>query len=418
MPQTIIDRIWDAHVVVAGAGGARRCSTSTSTSCTRSPRRRPSTACGRAALRRAAAGPHLRHDRSQHPDDASPPADRGRGRRAGRWRQFEANCREFGITCYGRGHERQGIVHVIGPELGLTQPGMTIVCGDSHTATHGAFGALAFGIGTSEVEMVLASQCLLQRRPKTLRVDGRRRAAAAAWRRRTWSSPSSRAWVWRRRPGTSSNTRATASAALSMEQRMTLCNMSIEAGARAGLVAPDDTTLACLPGGRSRRPARRGTRPSARWRALPGEADAVFDREVCTCRRPVLRPMITFGTNPGMAMGIDEPVPDPAGVADETRAARRSGKALDYMHIEAGRPLTRAPRGRGLRGQLHERAPRRTCARRPRSCGAGTSHPGVRMLVVPGSRRSRRRRRPRGWTACSGRPGRSGASRAARCASR
>ena len=170
--------------------------------------------------------------------------------------QLERNCDEFGVPLYALGSDRQGIVHVIGPELGLTQPGMTIVCGDSHTATHGAFGALAFGIGTSEVEMVLATQCLLQREPKTyeVRVDGRLQPGVTA---KDIILALIAASASAAAPATSSSTPARPSAALSMEQRMTICNMSIEGGARAGLIAPDDTTFEYV-AGRPHRPEGRG----------------------------------------------------------------------------------------------------------------------------------------------------------------
>jgi 3-isopropylmalate/(R)-2-methylmalate dehydratase large subunit len=297
--------------------------------------------------------------------------------------RLEANCREFGLTCCGRGHERQGVVHVTGPELGLTQPGMTIVCGDSHTATHGAFGALAFGIGTSEVEMVLATQCLLQRRPKTFRVeiDGVLPPGVSA--KDLILAIISRVGV---DGGTGHVFEYTGSAvrALSMEQRMTLCNMSIEAGARAGLVAPDETTLAWLQG-RAHAPSGAAWDEAAtRWLALASDAGAVFDREVSVSAAG-LAPMITFGTNPGMAVAIDQPVPDPAGVPDE--AERRALRlALEYMHVEAGKPLTGHPVDvvfvgsctNGRLGDLREAA----AALRGRHV-----HPRVRMLVVPGSRR-------------------------------
>ena len=192
---------------------------------------------------------------------------------------LEANCEEFGIPCAGRGHPNQGIVHVIGPELGLTRPGMTIVCGDSHTATHGAFGALAFGIGTSEVEMVLATQCLLQRRPKTLRID-------VAGRMPPGVSAKDLILAIIARIGVDGGTGhvieygGEAVRALSMEQRMTVCNMSIEAGARAGLVAPDDTTIGYLAGRPGAPVDGAWDEAVARWRGLATDEGARFDRQV------------------------------------------------------------------------------------------------------------------------------------------
>ena len=297
--------------------------------------------------------------------------------------QLEANCREFGLTCYGRGHDRQGVVHVTGPELGLTQPGMTIVCGDSHTATHGAFGALAFGIGTSEVEMVLATQCLLQRRPKTFRVEVGGALPRGVSAKDLVLAIISRVGV---DGGTGHVFEYTGSAvgSLSMEQRMTLCNMSIEAGARAGLVAPDDTTLAWLYG-RPYAPAGAAWDESAaRWLAVASDPGAAFDREVALSASD-LAPMITFGTNPGMAVAIDQPVPDPAGVSDEgERRALRL--ALEYMQVEAGKPVTGHPvhvvfLGSCTNGRLGDLREAAQVLRGRRV------HPRVRMLVVPGSRK-------------------------------
>lgn len=296
--------------------------------------------------------------------------------------QLEANCREFGIPCYGRGHERQGIVHVTGPELGLTRPGMTIVCGDSHTATHGAFGALAFGIGTSEVEMVLATQCLLQRRPRTcrIRVDGTLAPGVSA---------KDLALAIIAKLGVHAGTgfvfeyAGAAVRSLSMEGRMTLCNMSIEAGARAGLVAPDDTTFDWLRGRPFAPSEAEWDAAVRRWRELASDPDAVFDREE-NLSADGLGPMITFGTNPAMAVAVDGTVPDPGTVSDdgERQALRR---ALEYMAIEAGKPLLGQRLdvvfvGSCTNGRLEDL---REAARLLRGRHV---HPGVRMLVVPGSR--------------------------------
>jgi len=249
---------------------------------------------------------------------------------------LERNCREFGIRCYGLDSDRQGIVHVIGPELGLTQPGMTVVCGDSHTATHGAFGALAFGIGTSEVEHVLASQCLLQRPSKTfaVRVDGTLRPGVAA--KDIILSLIAQIGIG---GGTGSviEYRGSAIQALSIEERMTVCNMSIEGGARAGLIAPDDSTYQYI-AGRPFAPAGAAWDAAlARWRALPTDEGAAYDREIVIDAN-TLEPMITFGTNPGMGISISAAVPDPSSIADpmERETLR---KALHYMDLPAGKPL-------------------------------------------------------------------------------
>ena len=237
---------------------------------------------------------------------------------------IERNCRDNGIALHGIGDPNQGIVHVIGPELGLTQPGMTIVCGDSHTSTHGAFGALAFGIGTSEVEHVLATQCLLQRKPKTMevRVDGALRSGVTA-------KDIILAVIAELGIGGATGHvfeyRGAAIRSLSMEGRMTICNMSIEAGARAGLVAPDDTTFDWLQG-RAHAPKR-----FEKFRDLKTDDGATFDRAM-TLDASSLEPMITWGTNPGMGMPISASIP-----ADAPK------KALDYMGLEAGRPLLGHP---------------------------------------------------------------------------
>jgi 3-isopropylmalate/(R)-2-methylmalate dehydratase large subunit len=246
------------------------------------------------------------------------------------------NCEEHGIRLYQLGGEHQGIVHVIGPELGFTQPGMTIVCGDSHTSTHGAFGALAFGIGTSEVEHVLASQCLLQSKPKTYRVvfEGRPGPGVTA---------KDMILALIAKIGTGGGTghvleyTGEAMRSLGMEGRMTVCNMSIEAGARAGLIAPDDTTFEYV-AGRDFAPAGAAWEAAlAQWRGLPTDEGAAFDNEV-SIDVGALEPMITFGTNPGMGIPISAPVPDPDAAGDASgRESLR--KALEYMQLEPGKPL-------------------------------------------------------------------------------
>jgi 3-isopropylmalate/(R)-2-methylmalate dehydratase large subunit len=248
-------------------------------------------------------------------------------------RRLEENCREFGIPLHGMGSPHQGIVHVIGPQLGLTQPGMTIVCGDSHTATHGAFGALAFGIGTSEVEHVLATQCLLQRRPKTfeVRVEGALHPGVTA--KDIILALLSRIGV---AGGTGHVFEYGGSAirALGMEPRMTICNMSIEGGARAGLVAPDETTFEYI-AGRPHAPAGADWEAALdRWRRLPSDDGATFDRSI-TLDASELEPMVTYGTNPGMGFGITSRIPDPASLSD---AVARSSleAALAYMALTPG----------------------------------------------------------------------------------
>ena len=253
---------------------------------------------------------------------------------------FANNCRKFGITMYELGHANQGIVHVIGPEQGLTQPGMTIVCGDSHTSTHGAFGALAFGIGTSEVGHVLATQTLLQNRPKTMaiRVDGRLQEGVAA--KDIILAIIARIGI---HGGTGHifEYHGEAIRTLSMEGRMTVCNMSIEGGARAGMVAPDDTTIEYL-AGRPYAPA--GAEWDAavsRWRSLPSDDGAQYDAEI-HLDASSLTPMITYGTNPGMGMPIDSHVPDPdAQPSPNQRLAL--DKALRYMDLQPGQPLLGQP---------------------------------------------------------------------------
>ena len=244
------------------------------------------------------------------------------------------NCREFGIRLYDLDSPQQGIVHVIGPELGWTQPGMTIVCGDSHTATHGAFGALAFGIGTSEVEHVLATQTLLQYKPKTfeMRIDGRLPRGVTA---------KDLILYLIGQIGTDGGTgyvieyTGEAIRGLSMEERMTVCNMSIEAGARAGMIAPDEKTFEYL---RGREFAPKDYDAAvARWRMLSSDAGAKYDR-VLTFRAADIAPQVTWGTNPGQVASIDALAPDPQKLADEN--ARKSAEsALKYMGIAPRTPL-------------------------------------------------------------------------------
>ncbi len=255
-------------------------------------------------------------------------------------RQLERNCADFGVELHALGGPTQGIVHVVGPELGATQPGMTVVCGDSHTATHGAFGALAFGIGTSEVGHVLATQCLLQRRPRTLAIRVEGRLAPGVGAKDLILAVIARIGVG---GGTGHVIEYTGPAvrALSMDQRMTVCNMSIEAGARAGMIAPDDVTFEYL-AGRPKTP--RGAaweKALAAWRALPTDAGARFDREV-TVDAGTLEPMITFGTNPAQAIPVTAAIPDPAR-ADDAATRGSLEAALRYMGLTPGKPILGQP---------------------------------------------------------------------------
>lgn len=244
------------------------------------------------------------------------------------------NAREFGITLFPLGDEHNGIIHVMGPENGLTLPGSTIVCGDSHTSTHGAFGAVAFGIGTSEVEMVLATQCILQPRPKTMRitVDGHLGSGVTS---------KDMALYIIAQLGTGGATgyfveyAGEAVRALSMEQRMTLCNLSIEMGARGGMIAPDQTTFDYLKGREFAPSGKEWDEAVAYWRTLPSDDDAVYDREVRFDAADI-EPRVTYGTNPGMGIGISEPVPLPP---DDAAARLSFEKALAYMGFRQGKSL-------------------------------------------------------------------------------
>jgi 3-isopropylmalate/(R)-2-methylmalate dehydratase large subunit len=237
---------------------------------------------------------------------------------------LERNCAEFGIPLYSLGSQRQGIVHVIGPELGVTQPGMTIVCGDSHTATHGAFGALAFGIGTSEVEHVLATQCLVQSKPRSMLIRYRGRLSFGVGAKDLILHTIGRIGV----DGAAGHVveyAGEAIEALSMEGRMTVCNMTIEAGGRAGMIAPDETTFQWVIG----RPGAPRELPG-QWRALRSDPDAAFDREVVIAASEI-EPMVTWGTTPAMVAPVTGAVPEPRSEQDR--------RALAYMALEPGTPI-------------------------------------------------------------------------------
>ncbi|SNB60998.1 3-isopropylmalate/(R)-2-methylmalate dehydratase large subunit [Arboricoccus pini] len=250
---------------------------------------------------------------------------------------LERNCEEFGVELFGVTDQRQGIVHIIGPEQGFTLPGMTIVCGDSHTSTHGAFGSLAFGIGTSEVEHVLATQTLLQRMPKTMRitVDGELGFGVTA-------KDVILAIIGK--IGTAGGTGHVIEYAgsvirgLSMEGRMTICNMSIEAGARAGLIAPDETTFAYVKGRPMAPKAGAWEQAVAYWRSLPSDPDARYDTEI-VLHGQTLEPQVTWGTSPQDVVGITGTVPDPR-AADAEDRRRSISRSLEYMGLEAGMPMS------------------------------------------------------------------------------
>jgi len=302
-------------------------------------------------------------------------------------RQLETNCREFGLELIGLRDDRRGIVHIIGPESGATQPGKTIVCGDSHTSTHGAFGALAFGIGTTEVGYVLATQCLLQRKPKTLAIEVGGSLVAGVSAKDLVLAIIGRIGV-NGGTGHAIEYRGSTIEAMSMDGRMTVCNMSIEAGARAGMVAPDDTTFDYL---RGRPRAPQGDdweRAVADWRGLRSDPGAAFDRTV-SLDAAAVEPMITYGTNPGMVAPVSGRVPDRPGDAVYARA-------LEYMGLAPGEPLSDRPVqvvfvGSCTNARLSdlEVAAKVLAGRR--------IAPGVRMLVVPGSQQIKRQAEELGY---------------------
>jgi 3-isopropylmalate/(R)-2-methylmalate dehydratase large subunit len=323
MPKSLFDKIWEAHEVGGEAVGLLYIDLHLVHEVTS-----PQAFDGL----RLAGRPVRRPDRTlataDHnvPTDGTPVAERIRDELSRvQVQTLERNCEEFGIPLYSLGSDRQGIVHVIGPELGVTQPGMTIVCGDSHTATHGAFGALAFGIGTSEVEHVLATQCLVQTKPKSMRIRyegelgfgvtakdlilatiGQIGVAGAVGHVVEFAGP--------------------AIESLTMEGRMTVCNMTIEAGGRAGMIAPDETTFEYVIG----RPAAPPEVPE-QWRELRSDDGAAFDTEIVV-DAAAISPMVTWGTNPEMVVGVGARVPDPESQQDE--------RALHYMGLDAGTPIS------------------------------------------------------------------------------
>jgi len=301
-------------------------------------------------------------------------------------RVFQKNCADFGIHLYDLDSDRRGIVHVIGPELGLTQPGMTIVCGDSHTATHGAFGALAFGIGTSEVEHVIATQTLLQYRPKTYKVDFKGKLGPGVTAKDMILSLIAKIGIG---GGTGHVFEYTGEAvrSLSMEARMTLCNMSIEGGGRAGMVAPDETTFEYIAGREYAPKGEAWEDALAGWRALSTDEGAEYDTTV-TIDVNALEPMITYGTNPGMGIPITGRIPDPDQMGDPSRKQSLE-KALTYMALQPGQPLI----GKKIDVVFIGSCTNSRISDLRQAASSIKGHKvadGVRMLVVPGSEQVRR----------------------------
>ncbi len=378
-PRTLVEKIWDDHIVLEEPGAPTVLAVDlhlvhevTSPQAFEGLRRR---------------GLTVRHPERTiaTADHSTPTSDRSLPildqQAAFQVAQLSRNCAQFGIPIYSLGSDRQGIVHVIGPELGLTQPGMTIVCGDSHTATHGAFGALAFGIGTSEVEMVLATQTLLQRRPLSyeVRIDGRLQPNVTA--KDIILNLLSRIGVG---GGTGHVFEYSGAGirALSMEERMTVCNMSIEGGARAGLIAPDDTTFEYIAG---RPHAPKGAdfdAAVARWRRLPSDEGATHEKTI-TIDASGLEPMITYGTNPGMGMSITGAVPTPESQPDDS-ARRALEHSLEYMGLRPGQALLGQPVDIVFIGSCTNS--RISDLRQAARMMSGRSvSPTTRVMVVPGS---------------------------------
>jgi 3-isopropylmalate/(R)-2-methylmalate dehydratase large subunit len=304
-------------------------------------------------------------------------------------RQIEVlrrNCEQFGITLFDLDSEDNGIVHVIGPELGITLPGLTIVCGDSHTSTHGAFGALAFGIGTSEVEHVLATQTLPQMKPRTMaiRLEGKLPLGVTA-------KDIILSVIGRIGAGGGTGCvieyMGEAVRALSMEERLTICNMSIEAGARAGMIAPDETTFAYLEGRRFAPQGKQFERAVAYWQTLPSDPDAPFDREV-RFDVSTFAPQVTWGTSPEQVVDVTDRVPDPASFSDETKA-KAAERALQYMGLKPGTPIQEIRIDRVFIGSCTNGRLRDLRAAAAVVKGKKVA-PHVRAMVVPGSQRVKR----------------------------
>jgi 3-isopropylmalate/(R)-2-methylmalate dehydratase large subunit len=386
MPQTLSQKIWDRHVVVAGSASTRSDLLYIDLHLVHEVTS-PQAFEGLRMAGRGVRRPDLTLATADHNvptvDTDQPIADPISRKQLA---FLTENCAEFGITEYPIGHLNQGVVHVIGPELGLTQPGMTIVCGDSHTSTHGAFGALAFGIGTSEVEHVLATQTLAQERPKSMAIEVEGVLESGV-------SPKDLVLSIIGSIGVGGGIghlieyRGSAIRALSMEGRMTVCNMSIEAGARAGMIAPDDVTFAYLEGRRFAPRGKHWEEALDDWRRLATDADAEFDTTV-RLSGEVIRPHVTWGTNPGQVTTIDGRVPDPSTI-DDPDSARAAERALAYMGLSPGTAISDIrvdavfigsctnSRLEDLQSAAAVVAGRKVAA-------------GVRALVVPGSQRVKR----------------------------
>ena len=299
---------------------------------------------------------------------------------------LERNCEEFAIQLFGLQSPQQGIVHVIGPELGITQPGKTVVCGDSHTSTHGAFGTLAFGVGTSEVEHVLATQCLLQSKPKTLQIqlNGQLRPGVTAkdvilYIIRTIGTDGGTGYVI--------EYRGDAIRRFSMEERMTVCNMSIEAGARAGMISPDETTYAYLEG-RPHAPKGKAFQEAVeQWSMLPTDAEASFD-ETIEMEISSLAPQVSWGTNPGMVSDVTGEVPDPESFADK-KTRQSVSRALEYMGLQPGTPIAEIKLDRVFIGSCTNARIEdlRTAAQMVQGRKVASS---IQAMVVPGSQQVKR----------------------------
>ncbi len=322
MPKTLFDKIWDAHEVAPGLLYIDLHLVHEVTSAQAFDGLRLAGRTVRRTDRTVATADH------NVPTDGTPVSARIRDSLSRvQVQTLERNCEEFGVPIYSIGSEHQGIVHVIGPELGVTQPGMTIVCGDSHTATHGAFGALAFGIGTSEVEHVLATQCMVQAKPRSMRIRYHGSLGFGVTAKDLILATIGQMGV----AGAAGHVVEYAGEAiesLSMEGRMTVCNMTIEGGGRAGMIAPDETTFEWIMA-----PPTRPGAPSEvpdEWRALRTEPGATFDREIVVDAEAI-SPMVTWGTTPGMVVPVTEAVPEPGSEQDE--------RALDYMGLQAGTPI-------------------------------------------------------------------------------
>jgi 3-isopropylmalate/(R)-2-methylmalate dehydratase large subunit len=333
MPETLFEKIWDAHEVAPGLLYIDLHLVHEVTS--------PQAFDGLRLAGRTVRRPDRTLATADHntPTDGTPVAARIKDELSRvQVQTLERNCAEFGVPVYSLGSDRQGIVHVIGPELGVTQPGMTIVCGDSHTATHGAFGALAFGIGTSEVEHVLATQCMVQQRPRSMRIRYEGALGFGVTAKDLILGTIGQIGVGGA-TGHVVEYAGPAIAALSMEGRMTVCNMTIEAGGRAGTIAPDDTTFAWFEE-RERPGFARGAELDAaieRWRALPSEEGAAYDREV-VIDAAALTPQVTWGTTPDMVLSVTDRVPAPADF-DSPAEREAAERALHYMALEPGTPI-------------------------------------------------------------------------------